>query len=34
MALASVFFGQPTTDEMMFGWIDYTDTKPMNAETD
>ena len=22
----TVFFGEPTTDEMMFGWIDYTET--------
>ena len=29
----TVRFGQPTTDEMMFGWIDYTDTQPM-ASTD
>ncbi|MCH8333581.1 alkyl hydroperoxide reductase, partial [Candidatus Sumerlaeota bacterium] len=23
--------GGPTTDEMMLGWIDYTETKPMAA---
>lgn len=27
----TVYFGEPTTSEMMFGWIDYTDSK---AETD
>jgi hypothetical protein len=25
----TVYFGEPTTDEMMFGWIDYCDAKPM-----
>ena len=27
----AVRFGNPTTDEMMFGWIDYTDAKPMKS---
>jgi hypothetical protein len=25
----TVYFGEPTTDEMMFGWIDYCNAKPM-----
>ena len=27
----TVYFGEPTTDEMMFGWIDYADAKPMDS---
>lgn len=26
----TVRFGEPTTDEMMFGWIDYADSKPLS----
>jgi mono/diheme cytochrome c family protein len=28
----TVYFGEPTTDEMMFGWIDYCDAKPMSGD--
>ena len=24
----TVYYGEPTTDEMMYGWIDYTAAKP------
>ncbi len=27
----TVYWGQATTDEMMYGWIDYTDAEPMKA---
>ena len=33
-AARPVRYGGPTTDEMMFGWIDYTATEPMEAQGD
>ena len=29
----TVRWGQPTTDEMMYGWIDYCETAPIDSET-
>jgi hypothetical protein len=30
----TVFWGEPTTDEMMYGWMDYTDAEPLSGKSD